>query len=126
MKTLIALLFSFVAFAANAQTVTDVVTQSCNIALTQCVIIDADDNDYAIVGAPYNHQVYVNPATVNGVSCAVTLTLTVQTTRHISYDMEYACADGTVIDGVFYKTYSGSGRGQHWVSHVQFYSVATP
>jgi hypothetical protein len=98
-----------------------IVAQSCNVALTSCVMFDENGAEYDLVGGPW---VYSGNVTVNGVACTAKTTGISSNLYRVYRSLEITCDDGTVLDGSANSARSGSGRGGWaWHTHVSFDSV---
>jgi hypothetical protein len=127
-------LFLSLAFAlvpdARAQAVSNITSQTCNVALSQCTATDSDGNTIVVQG----QWVYSGPVTLSVVaptgtqpsrSCVASRTPVSQTNYKIVEDLSIGCGDGSSLAGTYTATRSGSGRGGWaWHPHV-FLEVLT-
>lgn len=113
----------------QAQTVSAVSSQTCNVALTQCLLVDAAGNSIVVQGqAVYAGHVNVSVVTPSGAVpskvCTASRTVLSQTLYRVVSDLRLACGDGSALDGTYTASRSGSGRGGWaWHYHVAFDSV---
>ena len=111
---------------AYAQTVSNITSQTCNVALSQCTAVDSNGDTLVVQG----QWVYSGPVTLSVVtavgsqptrSCLASRTLVSQTNYKIVNDLSISCGDGSSLSGTYTATRSGSGRGGWaWHHHVFF------
>jgi hypothetical protein len=116
MKFLLAILLACCAPLAHAQTIINIAQQTCNVALTACVLIG--DGGQVITLNPQTVEM-----TVDGVpytdAASATYAQTENTLYRRSYDVTLTFTPIAQLGAVLWFSRSGSGRGgwawhQHW------------
>lgn len=120
MKLALTLILALFGFSAQAQTVISVVSQTCNVANTACVLqgdggqmvtINPRSAEMAIDGVAYAGAVSSSVVTVNTLY------------RHVS-DVEFTFVPTATVDAMYVLARSGSGRGGWaWHAHWVFTSI---
>nr|WP_316640865.1 hypothetical protein [uncultured Roseateles sp.] len=123
-RILLLSLLSALVTAAYAQTTSNITSQACNVALSQCTATDSNADTLVVQG----QWVYSGPVTLSIVtaagaqptkSCLASRTSISHTNYKIVDDLSITCDDGSTLSGTYTATRSGSGRGGWaWHPHV--------